>query len=69
MTQTTERVFELHWRQLDQDRWQAVLIDSETRLQYRVANKLAFRTVLANLTAATRRKELEASQADGSAIP
>jgi hypothetical protein len=67
MTQTTERVFELHWRQLDQNRWQAVLTDPETRLQYRVASKLAFRTVLANLTAAIRRREPEASLADDSA--
>jgi hypothetical protein len=67
MIQTTERVFELHWRQLGQDRWQAVLIDPETRLQYRVASKLAFRTVLANLTAAARRREPNETLADDSA--
>jgi hypothetical protein len=52
MTQKTERVFELHWRQLTHQRWQAVLTDPETKLQYLVTSKLAFRTVLANLTAA-----------------
>ena len=51
MRQNSERVFELHWRQLTQQRWQAVLTDPETKLQYLVTSKLAFRTVLANLAA------------------
>jgi hypothetical protein len=49
--QMTERIFELHWRQLNQQRWQAVLTDPETKLQYLLTSKLAFRTVLANLSA------------------
>jgi len=53
MSENSERVFELHWRQLTQQRWQAVLTDPETKLQYLVTSKLAFRTVLANLTAAS----------------
>ena len=54
MAQKTERVFELHWRQLNSQQWRAVLTDPETKLQYHVTSKLAFRTVLANLTAAAR---------------
>jgi len=59
MRQNSERVFELHWRQLTQQRWQAVLTDPETKLQYLVTSKLAFRTVLANLTAALPASLLE----------
>ena len=53
MTERTERVFELHWRQFTDQRWQAVLTDPETKLQYHVRSKLAFRTVLANLAASS----------------
>jgi hypothetical protein len=53
MTQRTERVFELHWRQLNSQQWRAVLTDPETKLQYHVTSKLAFRTVLANLATAS----------------